>query len=626
MLIKRNPWTFLPILYFLQSMPVAVIQELSILIYKDLGIANEEITRWTSLLMLPWALQMILGPLVDTNFTKRWWLTTMQLVIAIGLGASAFLIGMPRAFEFTLVIFMISGLMSAICNAATDGFALLAMDKDEQAKFAGFMSTFYRLGRLFVVASIPMVVGTWTKMPDLNVTMMGGEIQVKRSGQVRGVTEAGLQYRNGLLGIKGADLEPPIPLDPGTYKMRVEPNGDVFATNLLGEKKAGTIPVPAGASLQVSAPVQGSDPRTAWTWSMALVALIYGGLVIAGRFIYPRPALDVKRNEDLSEVGHSVKRTLYLIGAGLSGYFMVNAIVRLSAHAFWKLKGADPEGPWKGWMIVTEPAEAANRIPLLGKASPLGLNAEIFQLCVCTAIFAVCLVLARRSIRGTEMGEALGSFTRQQGFWAILFFIGFYRLPEAMVGRITPLFLKDSLDKGGLAMPNDQFGVVSSFLGVFGIILGGILGGWVVSRIGLRRAFWPLALSMHVPNLLYLWASTGKMPMTIIDLDYPGPLNLTIGAITFVDQMGYGFGYAAYAVFLMWMAQRGNFRTAHYAIAVGLGALCIAMAGVLGGVIQANFNYTGVFIAVLIGSIPGLISILLVPLDDSHRKIKVQVE
>ncbi|MEQ1934975.1 MAG: hypothetical protein ABL962_14040, partial [Fimbriimonadaceae bacterium] len=233
---------------------------------------------------------------------------------------------------------------------------------------------------------------------------------------------------------------------------------------------------------------------------------------------------------------------------------------------------------------------------------------------------------ARRSIRGSEVGNALGSFVRQSGFPAILFFILFYRFGEAVINKISPLFLKDSLDEGGLAISNEQFGVISSFVGVIGIIAGGIIGGLVVSKIGLKKAFLPLALAMHVPNLLYLWASYGTLPMKVLYLDWPGPLNLTLGGIIFVDQFGYGFGFAAYSVYLMWVAQRGQFQTAHYSIGTGMGALCIVTAGVTSGVLEDAFNYRGVFIAVIFASIPGLASLLFVPLDDSHKQIKAAIE
>lgn len=506
---------------------MAVVQELAVIFYKDLGIANESITRWTSLIALPWSLQMLLGPLVDLNFTKRWWIQAMQLGIGACLVLAAFALQMPQAFEFSLVVLAGTAVMSALCNTAMDGFAITAMDRTEQAQFAGIMSTFYRLGRLFCIAFLVLIAGLLMKGPG------------------------------------------------------------------------------------------GMEPKRAWSLVLFGGAAIYIACLVIARFTMPKPEADATRNEDSREVGASITRTVLLVGLGLSLYFFVNAIVRLVAHGAWLWKGDE----LKGWAISPE-----NTIPVLGGLSPKGIAAELFQLVITAITGVACGIGARRKIVGTETGVALGSFIQQPGFGWILFFIVFYRFPEAMVGKITPLFLKDAVDKGGLALPNEQIGVISSFVGVLGIIIGGIFGGWVVSKIGLRKAFWPLALSMHVPNLLYLWASTGKMPMSVIDLSWPGPLNLTVGLITFVDQMGYGFGFAAYMVYLMWVAQRGNYRTAHYAIGTGMGALCIQAAGILSGVVQSNFGYPGVFIAVMIGSIPGLLSLLKIPLDESHQQIKVEVE
>jgi len=151
--------------------------------------------------------------------------------------------------------------------------------------------------------------------------------------------------------------------------------------------------------------------------------------------------------------------------------------------------------------------------------------------------------------------------------------------------------------------------------GVVGIVLGGLCGGWVVSKIGLRKAFWPLALAMHVPNLMYVWASSG------VKVPYEG-----LYALLFVDQFGYGFGFAGYMIYLMWVAQRGHFKTTHYAIGTGMGALCIATAGVVGATVQANYGYHGFFISVIFLAIPGLLTLLFIPLDASHQKIKVEVD
>jgi PAT family beta-lactamase induction signal transducer AmpG len=611
-LSKRSPWTYIPLLYFLQAVPVTVVQELATIVYKDLGIANESIIRWTSLIALPWSLQMLFGPLVELNFTKRWWIQAMQLLIAVGLAASAFLIRLPQAFEFTLIVFGASAVMSALCNTATDGFAIMAMDKTEQAQFAGIMSTFYRLGRLFCISLLVFIAGMLMKLPALPISVQGGTIAATLDNQPATVATARLTVINGLLGTEdGAILSPTVPIPPGSFGLKVEPNGDVFVTRLTGVEKAGTIALPQGATIPGEGSVQGLDPRTTWMFVLLIGAAVYALLYFVMRGMLPRPESDVPRNEDRGEVRASIARTLYLIGLGLGGYFLLNAVVRLVAHGIWASQGADPEGPLKGWMVGP-----ANTIPFLGGLSPTGLTAELAQLVVCAAVVAGSAFLARKTIRGTETGEALASFVRQPGFLWIFFFVLFYRFPEAMVGKVSSLFLKDALDKGGLALPNEQIGVIGSLVGVVGIIVGGILGGWVVSRVGLRKAFWPLALAMHLPNLLYLWASYGTMHMVVLPLKWPGPLNLTIGGVAFIDQMGYGFGYAAYMVYLMRVAQRGNYRTAHYAIGTGMGALCILTAGVTSGVIQANFGYKGVFLAVMFASIPGLLSLLKVPMDD----------
>ncbi|RYG35290.1 hypothetical protein EON81_13190 [bacterium] len=202
------------------------------------------------------------------------------------------------------------------------------------------------------------------------------------------------------------------------------------------------------------------------------------------------------------------------------------------------------------------------------------------------------------------MGEAFGSFIRQRAFPSILAFILFYRFGEAMVSKMSSLFLKDALDKGGLAIENDQLGLIKGVAGVVGIVCGGILGGVFVSRWGLKRAIWPMALVMHIPNLLYLWAAYARPPIG------------AVYGIEFVDQFGYGFGFAGYMIILQRIAQRGRFRTAHYAIGTGMGALCIAFAGAVSGVVQSNFGYTGFFWAVMIATVPGMLTLFVVPLEE----------
>ena len=202
------------------------------------------------------------------------------------------------------------------------------------------------------------------------------------------------------------------------------------------------------------------------------------------------------------------------------------------------------------------------------------------------------------------MAEAFASFVRNRGITAILAFILFYRFGEAMVVKMAPLFMKDSPLKGGLGIGDTLLGQINGLAGVLGIIVGGILGGLIVSRYGLRRSFWPIVICMHLPNLLYVWASRVH------------PELAAIYGVVFVDQFGYGFGFAGYLVYLMQVAQRGEFRTSHYAICTGLGAMFIALAGITSGIVQANFGYQNFFLFVILATIPGMLTLLFIPLDE----------
>jgi PAT family beta-lactamase induction signal transducer AmpG len=525
--VRFNPWLFVPLLYFMQAMPVTIVQEVAAIFYKDLGVENGPILQWTSLISLPWSMQLLLGPLVDLNSTKRKWILGGQFLIAIGLGATAFALNMPFAFEITLVILAGTAITSALCNIATDGFYILAMSKEQQAEFVGVQTTSYRLGRLFCTGLLVLFVGLLT--------------------------------------------------------------------------------------------VRGVDKRLAWTIILAGAAAIYFLGYLANQVSVPRPVEDQPQDvQSPVETRLNIERTLVLVGIGLSGYFFLSSIVKLAAHGVWAFRdgtrmldvpGAKPTG-FQGWAL---PYQAK----VVGFPSPLeGVQTEVAQLLVCGIALAVCIALARALIKGTVMAQALGSYIRQSGFPAILGFILFYRFGEAMVGKMSPLFLKDAIDKGGLAIANDQLGLIKGVAGVLGIVCGGLAGGLVVSKIGLRRAFWPLVIAMHTPNLLYVWAS-------IPDL-HPPIWSLYI--VDFVDQFGYGFGFAGYMVYIMWVAQRGHFKTTHYAIGTGMGALCIAIAGIVSGIIQQNFGYHNFFISVIFLTIPGMLMLLFIPLDESHRQIPARAE
>lgn len=528
-----NPWLFVPLLYFMQAIPVAIVQELATIFYKDMGIANEPITRWTSLISLPWSLQLMLGPLVDLNFTKRRWILGGQALCAAGIIGTAFLLKVPNAFELSLVVLGATAIVSALCNIATDGFYIISLSKEQQAKFVGIQSTCYRLGRLFCVGIL--------------VQMAGKIASVKRD----------------------------------------DATGRILSFEM--------------------------DPMIAWT----IVIGACGGIYLLGhllnRITVPKPPQDrASEDQDPAENRNNVFRTFAVVGFGVGTYFTLNAVVRLLAHGLWSAMDGSPEGKWKGWML---PATS----DLFGVKLP-GITAEIVQLAICGVIALACFAASKKSIANTKMGDAFASFVRLPGIVSIFFFVLFYRFGEAMVSKMSPLFLKDPLLSGGLAIPTEQVGVIKGYFGVIGIVAGGLCGAAVVGKFGLRKSILPLALCMHIPNLLYLMLATMKVPLGYVYLgSYFSDVPLTLVGIDFVDQFGYGFGFAAYMVYLMQVAGRGSYKTAHFAIGTGMGALCIAIAGIVSGIIQSNFGYPAFFVAVLILSIPGVLTLFFIPLDDKPK-------
>ncbi len=193
------------------------------------------------------------------------------------------------------------------------------------------------------------------------------------------------------------------------------------------------------------------------------------------------------------------------------------------------------------------------------------------------------------------------TFVRQSRIVAVLAFILFYRLGEAMVTLVAPLFMRDARAGGGMGLTIAEIGVINGVAGIVGIILGGIAGGTIISRYGLRKSFWPLVVCMHAPNLLYVWAA------------FVHPPTWTMYGVAFMDQFGYGFGFAGYSVYLMYIAQQGQYRTSHFAIATGLGSLCIALAGILSSILQGLVSYRGFFVAVCVCTIPGMLTLLIIP-------------
>ena len=147
--MKNNkPWYWIPVLNFASGLPYAIIISVSVIMYKNLGISNEDIGIYTSLLYLPWVIKPLWSPFIDLYSTKRKWFVAMQLLISIAFLIVGFTIPMNNFFMISLAFFWMAAFASASNDVASDGFYMIALEKDQKSFFLGIRSTFYRLSML----------------------------------------------------------------------------------------------------------------------------------------------------------------------------------------------------------------------------------------------------------------------------------------------------------------------------------------------------------------------------------------------------------------------------------------------------------------------------------------------
>jgi PAT family beta-lactamase induction signal transducer AmpG len=184
------------------------------------------------------------------------------------------------------------------------------------------------------------------------------------------------------------------------------------------------------------------------------------------------------------------------------------------------------------------------------------------------------------------------AFFRKPGIGAILGFLLLYRIAESQALKLVTPFLLDARARGGLGRSTQDVGIVYGTIGVAALLLGGLLGGWAISRAGLKRMLWPMILAMNLPNLIFVFFA----------LTQPASL-WVIGAGLAIEQFGYGFGFAAYLLYMILVAEGEN-KTAHYAICTGFMALGMMLPGLKAGWIQEQLGYQNFFLWVMACTIP----------------------
>lgn len=238
-----------------------------------------------------------------------------------------------------------------------------------------------------------------------------------------------------------------------------------------------------------------------------------------------------------------------------------------------------------------------SNIPLSWSITLL-VTAVLFSLVTFYHLFAIPQPASDRSVLepGTvtvgvilkEFGRTFATyFTKPGALFAIVFML-LYRLPEAFLIKMCIPFLIASKESGGLELSTAEVGIVYGTIGVISLTVGGILGGLFASRFGLKKSIWWMAGCLTLPCLTFVYLAIAQ----------PGNL-LVISAAIAIEQFGYGFGFTAYMLYMMYFSE-GEFKTSHYAICTAFMALSMMIPGMFAGYIQEAVGYTDFFWMVIL--------------------------
>ena len=251
--------------------------------------------------------------------------------------------------------------------------------------------------------------------------------------------------------------------------------------------------------------------------------------------------------------------------------------------------------------------------------NPFSAWMATFFVCTATFLLLFCyhaFMLPRprqdssRHLELKEFAATFKSFFLKPQFLVAVIFMLLYRFPEALLIKICPLFMLDPVSKGGLGMTTAEVGFVQGTVGVIGLLLGGILGGVLVASKGLKKMLLPMVLSITLPHVVYIFLAYYQTESLAL-------INISV----FLEQFGYGFGFTAYMLYMMYFSQGKN-TTAHYAFCTGFMALSMMLPGLFAGALQQAVGYLNFFIIVLCLTPLTFIAAGLIKVDEHYGKGK----
>ncbi|KAA3620229.1 MAG: MFS transporter [Calditrichaeota bacterium] len=614
---KKNPWLWVPSLYYAEGLPYVLVMIVSVIMYKRLGVSNTDIALYTSWLYLPWTIKPLWSPIVDALRTKRFWIISMQLIIGAGLGGIALTIPADAYFKLTLGFFWLLAFSSATHDIAADGFYMLGLSDHDQAWFVGIRSTFYRLamitgqGLLIILAGF--IETTTGPVPAEFTFTVNPGVQQERMVQPDSFR---IVLQSNEIGIQNYPEKIEVPTDL-MDKNKVDSLVS-FAQN-WNENHGFTVTEEASIN-------GGTQKRHEPSWFAKIVTQPLEN------FLRSNWGKSAQKTARTAEVGRAQLVYLHLSNEPPPDEEIIVNFSRASGDkSIAIIEGSRFIITRENWqkpcltVIQLDPKlQTASSARFIARGGNIRLS-WIVTFLVLGALFIFFLIYHKfmlpfpASDKSSGQGSTIfgeffitfASFFKKKGIWSILAFLLFYRFAEAQLAKLAAPFLLDVQDAGGLALTTGQLGFVYGTVGVLCLVFGGLLGGFLAARHGLKYWLWWMVLAINIPNAVYIYLSQA-MPQDLF----------VINVAVALEQFGYGFGFTAYMLYMIYAAD-GEHKTAHFAICTGFMALGMMLPGMLSGWLQDIIGYENFFIWVVIATIPSFIATKFIPIDaDFGRKEK----
>lgn len=592
----NNPWLWIPSLYFTEGLPYIAIMVVSGIMYKTLGISNTEFAFYTAWLYLPWVIKPFWSPLVELYKTKRYWIVLTQFFMGICFALVAFLLPTTLFFQSTLAMFWLLAFSSATHDIAADGFYIINLDEYQQSWFVGIRSTFYRLAMIIGQGIIVMLVGfieNSTGVDSVNIEVHAKDI-VKQSSEpvLKDVKPINKPFSGKLrvLTLTGNKIDIPLGITDSKSVASI-----VKKSKHLDDVSNKTVATTEDLSLfqQFIVPIE-EYLREHFGESVASKPTEKAGNIGCLFFQLSKPP-KVGENIIVNVSKKSGSGNISLIAGGCTKFnaknwnnpfilvFQIDPKQDSECSAIFELRSGNTVFAWSVSFVVL----------------------AIFFIII--ALYHMMILPEPENITTQHCSffDSFRSFFAKKGVGLAIIFLLIYRLGESQLVKLTQPFMLDPKDVGGLAFTTAEVGFIYGTVGTIMLAIGGVIGGIVAARYGLRKVIYPMAIAMNLPNVVYLY------------LAYYQPDNFAlVNVCVAFEQFGYGFGFTAFMLFMVsFVEDSGKYRTSHFSIMTGFMAMGMMFPMMLSGWVQDIVGYKHFFIWVLFATIPGFIAIRFIPIS-----------